>query len=138
VSKRKVKRPSTQSALEDKFLLLWQELAPDLPLQPQYADGRIRGKSRCLPFDFKVADAPVLIEINGGTAGFMRSGHTSTEGIRRDYIKINKAQMAGFFVFVLSTTMVTPLHVKEIVDFSRRLCYNGGNKVRLFYHEIPP
>jgi len=127
LNKRRVKQAKVQSMLEQRFCELWHELAPDLPLQPQFKDNRIRGIKRCLPYDFKVIDVPVLIEINGGTAGWQKSGHTTAVGIRRDYIKINRAQMLGYFIFVLSTTMVSPLHIKEIVQFTRNLFYSKTN-----------
>lgn len=127
MNKRRVKKAKVQSMLEQRFVELWHELAPDLQLEPQFKDTRIRGIKRCLPYDFKVINAPILIEINGGTAGWYKSGHTTAAGIRRDYIKINRAQMLGYFIFVLSTTMVSPLHIREIVQFTRNLCYANTN-----------
>jgi hypothetical protein len=108
------------SSLESKFYDIWRELAPDLTLTCQFKDDRIRGKSRCLPFDFHVLGTRILFEIQGGTGyNTQMSAHKSATGMKRDCTKINKAQSLGYICFALTTGMVTKVYVRELIQYVR-------------------
>ncbi|MGL5078615.1 MAG: hypothetical protein ACRDBG_22680 [Waterburya sp.] len=99
-----------KSTLESKFIALWDnfkseeelELAREVRLVP----------SRRYKFDFVHKESRVAIEINGGTWGI--GGHSSGKGLNRDYEKLNLAQMHGFLVFQLSSSMITLDWVERI------------------------
>jgi hypothetical protein len=114
------------SSLELKFLETWQTFAPDLVLGCQFKDERIRGKSRCMPFDFHVLGTRILIEVQGGT-GFNSqfSAHKTCTGMKRDCTKINKAQALGYICFAVTTGMVTHKYIKELISYVRNLQAQG-------------
>jgi very-short-patch-repair endonuclease len=117
----------TYSHLEEKFLTIWNKLAPDLQLESQYKDKRIRGIKRPYVFDFHVVGTNILIEINGGTGGWKMSAHRTAKGMKRDYTKLNKAQMNGYSVFCFSSIMVNEQEIKELVKYA----YYNYNKTSL-------
>lgn len=56
-------------------------------------------------WDFAYPAAKLLIEVNGGT--FIRGGHSTGLGIRRDYEKLNAATVAGYRCLIFDGHMVT-------------------------------
>lgn len=91
------------SALEDT--LAFQLDALSIPYTREY---------RALPprkfrFDFAIepiAETRLLVEVQGGTWGRTRSGHSTGAGIQRDCEKHNLAVLAGFRVLAFTSTDV--------------------------------
>jgi len=107
-----------KSALEQRFVELWSKLAPDLHLEPQFKDKRIRGIKRPYVFDFRISKTNILVEINGGTGSWKISAHRTAQGVKRDYTKFNRAQMHGYQVFLFSSIMVREDIVLELVRYA--------------------
>lgn len=108
------------SSLEQKFLTTWNDLAQDLVLGCQFKDERIRGKSRCLPFDFHVIGTRVLIEVQGGTGyNSQFSAHKTATGMKRDCSKINHAQALGYICFAVTTGMVNQVYIRKLISYVR-------------------
>lgn len=107
---------ASHNYLEEKFARLFQEEAPDIPLQRQVTHDLIRGKKQMLPFDFGIVGLPILIEIDGGGSF---GAHARPKGMKRDAYKSNKAQMLGYKIFRFTTAMVTRANVKELVYYIR-------------------
>ena len=64
---------------------------------------------RKFPFDFAIepiAETRLLVEVQGGTWGRTRSGHSTGAGIQRDCEKHNLAVLAGFRVLAFTSTDV--------------------------------
>jgi very-short-patch-repair endonuclease len=101
-----------KSALEQTFINLWTiyypeiVLASDLKIIPQ----------RQFRYDFVHCQTKVAIEIQGGTYGGSRQGHSSGVGLDRDYEKNNLAQIHGYLVFQLSCKMITSTWLEKIKD----------------------
>lgn len=55
-------------------------------------------------WDFAYPKAKLLIEVNGGT--FVKGGHSTGVGIRRDYEKLNAATVAGWRCLIFDGQMV--------------------------------
>lgn len=60
--------------------------------------------SRRWRWDIAFIPNRVLVEVNGGT--WVKGGHSSGRGIRRDYEKTNAAVMGGWHPFSVSGDMV--------------------------------
>lgn len=103
------------SHLENKFERYWKEVS-NIPLERQYTDDRVRGKRNRLPFDFRIAGTNILIEIQGAThrAG---TGHTTGNGIKRDCIKSNAAQLTGYICLHYTASMITKARVQELANY---------------------
>lgn len=101
-----MKRKTNASKLEDQFYGLWLS-SGGFPLQRQV---KIRdiipewGKRRH-SVDFFSAEHRCVIEIQGGTFQRRRTGHSSGVGIRKDYVKCNLLQLAGFTFVQLDTDL---------------------------------
>jgi hypothetical protein len=61
---------------------------------------------RAYRFDFAHVPGKVAIEINGGNYKPERAGHSTSQGLKRDYEKCNLVQLAGFDIFVLDSKMI--------------------------------
>lgn len=105
-----------QSHLERRFANLWLEIAPEMPLEREKT-GVVPGRK--YRYDFYYRPANVLFEINGGTYARGRSGHTSHQGISRDYDKTNRAQLNGYTIFLLGTDQLTREYVSELIEYCR-------------------
>jgi hypothetical protein len=70
-------------------------------------------------FDFYEPKSGVCFEINGGLYARGRSGHTSPDGIMRDYSKVNSAQLEGHTCFTLAPDFITPEYVEELANYCR-------------------
>jgi very-short-patch-repair endonuclease len=72
--------------------------------------------------DFAMPDLRIGVEINGGQ--WQISGHSSGRGLHRDADKQNRALVAGWSIFWLTTDMLDahgdPVHVQRVVDVVRR------------------
>lgn len=91
-----------QSRLEEEFIKLWEKLYPKVKL---LREKRIINNRR-FAFDFIHLPSKVAIEINGGTWGRRRTGHSTGMGIARDYEKNNLAVSQGWAVFWLDAKMI--------------------------------
>jgi hypothetical protein len=97
------------SDLEAAFDTLWRQIGgPDLV--PEYEFDPVRQWR----FDRAHLYARIAIEIDGGTWGVvnpktgkrMPGRHTTGKGYRDDCIKVNAAQLRGWFVFRLTSDML--------------------------------
>jgi len=93
------------SSLEDYFAYLLTEAKVEFIAQYKAVPGR-----RYL-WDFYIPEANLLVEIQGGTWAATgdnkhASGHTTHDGLHRDYEKNNLAVMADFPVFYFDAEMV--------------------------------
>jgi hypothetical protein len=93
---------TSTSKLEEYFLDKWEAHFPELLLEREVK--LIPG--RAFRFDFAHIQGKVAIEINGGNYKSERGGHSTSEGLKRDYEKTNLVQLAGFDIFSLDTMMV--------------------------------
>ncbi len=99
--KKKTKKPSQKSALEEKFFELFRRLFPDLPIpKRQY----VFHKRRKWRMDFAWPELKIAVEIQGG--GFMRrrgkggrgGGHNTAIGQAKDYEKHREAAVDGWIL----------------------------------------
>lgn len=90
----KQKRPD--SDLEAKFLYYWQ-----MSGGPELERDYVGWTNRKLEIDFYHPGSKVGIEVNGGIGQL--SGHTSWNGIHRDYEKLMLATQAGIKLVFLGT-----------------------------------
>jgi hypothetical protein len=87
------------SDLERTFDTLWRQLDGP-PLVPEYEFA----PPRRWRFDRAHVYSRIAIEIDGGTYNGGR--HTTGKGYRDDCIKLNAAQLRGWFVFRLTSDML--------------------------------
>jgi hypothetical protein len=101
-----------ESDLEREFDTRWRQLGgPELVPEYEFDPVRQWRFDRCHPY------ARIAIEIDGGTWNGGR--HTRGAGFRDDCIKINAAQLRGWFVFRLTSDMLTDApaqHLQPIID----------------------
>ena len=103
------------SELEDKFAF-----------QLDATGIRYEREFRAIPgrryrWDFRIADTNILIEINGGT--WTRSGHSTGDGIARDYKKANLAAMNGWRQLTFTAQDVEDL---TALDMICKILLTGG------------
>lgn len=101
----------TYSSLEDKFMKLFTKLAPDVELLSQQ---QFPAWGRRFKYDFYAPSLNAVFEINGGT--WIKSGHTSGAGIRRDYEKSNLAQLHGVKCYFMSKEMITEDYLNVLLN----------------------
>ena len=65
-------------------------------------------------FDFRIPHTNVLIEVMGGTYAKIRMGHSSGEGLHRDYAKSRYAQMKGFLVLAFDRKQINEENLMEV------------------------
>jgi very-short-patch-repair endonuclease len=65
-------------------------------------------------FDFAWEKERLLVEINGGT--YTRGGHSTGLGIKRDYIKQNLCQLAGYKLLTFDSDMVKSGQALEFTE----------------------
>jgi very-short-patch-repair endonuclease len=116
------------SELENKFLNLWGSLC-NIPLIEEY---RFSSKRR-FRFDFAHRESKVAIEINGGI--FIKSGHSSSSGLSRDYEKLNLAQLEDWQVYQLSSKMINESNLKLIQQKIEERC-NCSQSSPMFFSSI--
>ena len=104
------------STLEHRFAAAWQQQYPDLPYTteqtiPAWEAWAERRKALGLcrvrrPYrgDFLWPAAKVVVECQGGT--WQQGGHSSGKGIDRDAAKLITAQLDGWLLFPITTTML--------------------------------
>jgi len=90
----------SNSALESKFLNLWESTHSDLLLQREV----LAIPKRKFRLDFAHISTQVAIEINGGL--WVKSKHSSGVGLLRDYEKNNLLVYHGWKVFQLAEPMI--------------------------------
>lgn len=114
------KKPSKRkpSSLEQRFKELWQEVAKDTAFAALSEEVRL--PPRQYRWDFHIPGTNVLVEVNGGTYHRSRLGHSSGEGIGRDYEKSNYAQMRGWQCFTYDTKQVNLTNVQELFYYVAR------------------
>lgn len=92
------------SELENQFISYWRDEHPDLELFREYrflADRRFR-------FDFANPETRVAIEVHGGRWLKQKGGHSSGGGIEEDCEKLCLAGFAGWVVFPIVDSQITP------------------------------
>jgi|SRR5574343_1141179 len=87
------------SDLEDQFALQLRAAGLPEPLREYQFHGT--RKWRC---DMAWPEYRVLAEIQGGT--YQHMGHSTGEGLHRDYEKINSAQMMGYVALQFDRRMI--------------------------------
>ena len=126
-SKPKTKSPPRPpgrppSVLEDRFRIMWEAAAAGTPHVPLLAEVTL--PPRRYRFDFRIPLTNVLIEINGGTYARIRMGHSSGDGIARDYEKSRYAQMKGWRVFAYDRKQITEKNIQELLNYVLRTAAN--------------
>lgn len=102
------------SKLENKFLLLWRaNNGPSLEVEYKFCPER---KFRA---DFAYIEPKILIEIEGGQ--WVMGRHQRGAGYAKDAEKYNIATALGWMVFRLTSSMVTPDYVADIVKLCKGL-----------------
>jgi very-short-patch-repair endonuclease len=101
---------ATDSPLESKFMHLWDMLeGPPLQREYQFKPDR---KWRA---DFAHLPSRTLIEVEGGI--WSNGRHVRGHGYTNDCIKYNAAVMAGWRVLRLTSDMLQPDYIEEIITF---------------------
>ena len=85
---------------------MWAEVAAGSPLLTTLEE-EVRIKPRQYKFDFLIPGTNILIECQGGTYARIRMGHSSGEGLARDYEKARYAQMKDYKVFAYDSKQIT-------------------------------
>ena len=96
--------------LEARFLALWEEQGGP----PLVREFRFHAARRWRA-DFLHEASRVLIEIEGGTRG--RGRHTTHEGFTADAVKYNQAEMMGYKVFRLSSSLLVSEYIAALIAF---------------------
>lgn len=102
------------SALEDQFLSLWQARHPTIILEREFSDidaweqdyqERFSKSKRSKRYrlDFAHPASRTGIEIQGGV--YSRGRHVTGSGYERDCKKYNLANIGGWTIFLLTSTM---------------------------------
>lgn len=114
-----VAKPQPQrkpSSLEAAFVALWEEVAKDSPrllkLEPE-----VTLPPRKFRYDFLIPGTKVLIEVQGGTWARKRLGHSSSEGLHRDYEKSRYAQMRGYLCLAYDRKQVVKHELEVLYAF---------------------
>lgn len=110
------RKPRTPSTLETKFVVIWSEVAKDSP-KLTTLEAEVKLPPRKFSYDYKIAGTNILVECNGGTWARKRLGHSSAEGIARDYEKANYAQMKGWQVFSYDTKQVNESNIRSLYEY---------------------
>jgi very-short-patch-repair endonuclease len=108
-------KPKPATCLEERFVLLWYEVAKDTRFSTLEAEVQI--PPRRFRWDFRIMGTNILVEVNGGTYHSKRLGHSSAAGIMRDYEKSNYAQMKGWQQFTYDTKQVNLTNVQELFTY---------------------
>jgi hypothetical protein len=74
---------------------MWAEVASGSP-RLRVLEPEVVLPPRKFRFDYLVPGTNVLIEVQGGTWSRKRLGHSTGEGLHRDYEKARYAQMRGY------------------------------------------
>ena len=104
---------SKGSKLEDKFLVLFTEAAPDISiLRWQKVI-----KGRRFEFDFCLPDHRILVEIQGGTYNGGR--HTRGYGYDADCEKSRLAQFDNWDVIAYTGRQITKENIERLIEYAR-------------------
>lgn len=114
------------SKLENKFLLYWRVCnGPVLETEYKFCPER---KFRA---DFASIESKILIEVEGGQ--WVMGRHQRGSGYAKDAEKYNIATALGFMVFRVTSSMLTPDYVADLVKLCRGLppskSFFAGRKV---------
>lgn len=110
-----VAKPKPPTCLEQRFVLLWGEVAKGTGFSTLEAEVSI--PPRKFRWDFRIPGTQVLIECNGGTYHRKRLGHSSAAGLARDYEKSNYAQYKGWQQFTFDTKQVNLHKLQELFEY---------------------
>jgi very-short-patch-repair endonuclease len=102
-----------QSHLELAFYQLWSQVAAATP-RIATLEQEVRLPPRRYMFDFRIPHTKILIEVQGGTYSRIRMGHSSGEGLNRDYKKANYAQMQNYQVFYFDRKMINVENIEGL------------------------
>jgi very-short-patch-repair endonuclease len=102
------------SALEKKFALYWRMFnGPSLETEYQFCPDR---KFRA---DFASIDNKLLFEVEGGQ--WVMGRHQRGAGYAKDAEKYNIATALGWRVFRVTSSMLTPSYVEDLIRIARNL-----------------
>jgi len=104
---------SKGSKLEEKFLVLFTEAAPDIKILRWQ---RVI-KGRRFEFDFCLPDQRILIEIQG--AVFTGGRHTRGMGYTADCEKSRLAQFDGWDVLCYTGKQINTKEVERLIEYAR-------------------
>ena len=96
-----------KSNLEARFIKAWTTRYPNIPFEEEIC--LIPG--RRFKFDF-VFPGKVAVEINGQI--WHKGGHSSGKGLLRDCEKLNLAQIEGYTVIQLASSMINSEWLDQI------------------------
>jgi hypothetical protein len=99
-------RSKAPSSLEAAFATLWAEVAAGSP-KLATLESEVTIKPRRWRFDFLIPGTNILIECQGGTYSWKRMGHSTGEGLFRDYAKSRFAQMRGYICLAYDSKQIT-------------------------------
>ena len=111
--KRKPPTERKPSSLEAAFELLWSKTAAACPLIATL-EKEVKLPPRQYRYDFRIPHTNILIEIMGGTYAKIRMGHSSGDGLHRDYAKSRFAQMKGFLVLAYDRKQINVENIEEL------------------------
>lgn len=112
VAKKSVEN-SIHSRLEEKFAYLYRNLGGQGEWDRDYTFDKPDTR---MEFDFAMPSIMVAVEVNGGQGRGNQSGHSNWNGLERDARKQNSAQLKGWLLYVLTTSMVNETYVSQIVE----------------------
>lgn len=113
--RRSSAKPKPPSLPEQRFIQLWGEVAAGTGFSTLEAEVVI--PPRKFRYDFRVPGTDVLVEVNGGTYSKQRLGHSTPQGIARDYEKANYCQFKGWRLFTFDTRQVNPTKIQELFNY---------------------
>ncbi len=111
-----VAKPKPPTSLEQRFVLLWHEVAKGSP-RLSTLECEVQLPPRRFRYDFKIPGTDVLVEVNGGTYHKKRLGHSSAAGIARDYEKANYCQFKGWRLFTFDTKQVNLHNLQTLYEY---------------------
>ena len=112
--------------LEAKFLSHWKLLYGIIAWERDFTDWG--PESRKLEIDFYHPESRVGVEINGGTRQAKRTGHSSGNGIWRDYEKILVAAAHGIHILPVCVDMLSDTEIVITCSQIKRVIQNRTNK----------
>lgn len=110
---------SKGSKLEDKFLVLITEAAPEITIERQVKV--IKGRK--FAYDFCLPEQRVLIEIQGGT--FSGGRHTRGYGYSADCEKLRLATFDGWKILWYDSKSINTKEIERLVEYVRTIGVDG-------------
>lgn len=110
---------SKGSKLEEKFLVLFTEAAPEITIERQAKV--IQGRK--FAYDFCLPKQRVLIEIQGGT--FSGGRHTRGNGYSADCEKLRLATFDNWRILWYDSKSINTEEIERLVEYARAIRVDG-------------